>query len=334
MKTLKPQKLKWDDYGLLEDRINDLVWEIVFRPVLAKIKKLLPKKMLPDELKNAPEAPLRKALHDGMVQMTTDAKTGKAIFTLAGGRSSRELADAFHAFGASLDKTRNAYTCPVASVPDWVQTEAKSYTKRAKDTHEEVQRILKDLSSKADHAIDEFNLERGADHAVASIDKGWKDSAKALEIVPELNEEGKRVFIKGLAKTAKIPIKEMAQESIDSLRDVIGDNAVQGYRADRLFDMVRDEYGKTRGRARLIARQETANFMSNYRAAKAKEAGCKRYIWSCTPDDKVRKLHKDYDGLKFFYDKPPIIDERTKKRGNPGQFPNCRCVDIPILEAA
>lgn len=332
MKTLKKQTLKYGDWSMLEDRINDLLWEIIFRPIVKQIKSLLPKNMLPDELKNAKEAPLRKALRSGAVQMTTDAKTGKAIFSLVGGRSSRDLADAFREFGASLNKTLGAYTCPLASVPAWVRAESATYEDKSRKAHNEVKRILREVSSKADRVIDQYNLEKGADHAIASVDAGWKESAKALEIELELNAEGMKVFTKGLAKNAKIPIKEWAHEAIDRLRDRVEENAIRGYRADNLFESIRDEYGQTKSRVQLIARQETSNFMSVYRAARAKEAGCPRFIWSCTPDNKVRKAHKAHNKRAFFYDNPPIIDPVTGKRGLPGQDFNCRCTDLPILD--
>jgi len=347
MRTLRAQRLRSEYYALLEAQINDLLWETIYRPIVEHVRGLLPKRgaSLPAdpaklarayELRNAPgDAPLRAALRSGAVQMIVDAKADQAIFTLMGGKSSRALADAFHGFGATLNKTRGAYTCTRAAVPGWLRAEAAGFTARSKAAHDQLNKILDDIQGKKDRAVAAFNLFRGADHAVAQVAKGWKAAAKGFEVgVPELTDAGRVELARGMAETAKIPIKERMQEEVDRLRVQVEKNARQGYRAEGLVTRIRDEYAMSRSRAALIALQETANFMANYRAARAKDAGCEFYIWRCTRDNRVRPLHKAHNGVKYRYDAPPIIDERTGARGNPGQFPRCRCVDLPVISGA
>jgi len=336
MKTLQPQRLKYDDHAPLEDQINDLLWELVYRPVVERVRRLMPRGSVPrdrEELLNAEGDALRKALRDGSVQMTTDAKSGLAIFTLVGGKSSKGIADGMRSFGAKLDKTRGAYTCPVGQVPGWVGKEVLGYRVKSEAAHDQIHEILKDLKSKVRKAVDKFDLKPSTKHAVKSVDEGWKAAAKGLEVgIPELNETGLKELSKGMAEIAKIPIKDFAEEAIDRLRDEVDENASQGYRAEGLAERIRNEYAVSKSRAQLIARQETANFMANFRKARAKDAGCEYYIWRCTRDGRVRATHKAHDGRKFRYDDPPIVDPVTGRRGNPGNDFNCRCVDLPVVE--
>ena len=311
MKTLAAQKLRYEDYAILEDVINDLIWNLVFKPVVAVLKKSVPKNAMPKELKNAKDDALKAALKSGAVQMVTEKDT--AVFILAGGKSNREIADSFHSFGASLNKTRGAYTCKASLVPGWVRQEAASYTMRSKEAHAEVKKVLNALEGKIDKAVSDYNLEEGTDHAVKSVDSGWKQSAKSLEVVPELNKTGQDELSRGLAKTMKeVTIKDFAHEMIEDLREKVELNAEQGFRAEGLTAKIRDTYGVSKSRANLIAQTETSTFMSSYRAARAKQAGAEFYIWRCSNDSRTRPLHKKLDGHKFRYDNP--TDHRREDR--------------------
>lgn len=336
MKTLLPQRLEYGDYALLEDQINDMLWELVYRPVVEQVRKLMPKGAVPadrDELLNAGDAELKRALKSGQVQMTTSKDL--AMFNLVGGKSSRGIADAMRSFGAKLDKVRGAYTCPASAVPGWVRAEATGYTEKSKAFHSVLDTTLKDLKKEIADAVKKYDLTHATKKSVKGVDAGWKASAKGLEVgVPELNETGMAELAKGMAETAKIPIKDFAIEAIERLRDQVEENAEQGYRAEGLAERIRNEYAVSKARAQLIARQETANFMVNYRKARATEAGCTHYIWRSTNDDRVRAAHKAHNGRKFRYDDPPIVDPVTGRRGNPGNDFFCRCIDLPVLERA
>ena len=334
MKTLAPQELKFKDFAPLEDQVNILFWELLFKPLIEVIKGLLPKGTPPKELTNVSETKgFRDALRDGSIQMAMDAKTDKALFIFTGAKPNRKLVDTLRAFGAKLDRRTGAYVCELAEVPTWVRLDAESFTLASREAHAHLKLLLDDISTKIETAIDEYDLAKGADRAIASVDKGWKESAKTLEILPDLTPDGKAILGDNLVKSAKIPIKDWAKESIGRLRDQVEQNAMHGYRAADLAKRVRDEYGTTRAKSRLIARQETSNFMADFRAARAKEAGCRRYEWRCTMDERSRPSHKALNRKIFSYDAPPIVDPKTGRKANPGQDFNCRCVDIPILEA-
>jgi len=48
-------------------------------------------------------------------------------------------------------------------------------------------------------------------------------------------------------------------------------------------------------------------------------------------DSSVRKDHQILEGTRQKYADPPIVDQRTEARGNPGTWYQCRCVAVPVL---
>lgn len=58
--------------------------------------------------------------------------------------------------------------------------------------------------------------------------------------------------------------------------------------------------------------------------------GVSSYTWLTRKDKRVRHEHKLLDGKQFAFDAPPVVAENGM-RGNPGQFPNCRCKAAPAV---
>lgn len=126
-------------------------------------------------------------------------------------------------------------------------------------------------------------------------------------------------------------IQQQYHERISQL--VLRSAATGGNGAQDLFEAIRKYDGMTDRRAELIAIDQTRKITTVMNVERAKSVGMKRWEWihsggSTDP----RKLHLQYDGQIFDYDKPPVIDERTGERGFPGQLINCRCTMAPVLE--
>jgi SPP1 gp7 family putative phage head morphogenesis protein len=332
LKTLKPHGIAETHYAPLEDHINKVLWEKVFGPVVALLKKHLPragKKALP-ELKNAPEDVLREALRTGNVQMATDAKSGKAVFTVVGGQSNQKLADSLRSFGASFNRVISAYTCDIAQVPSWVRNAAESYSTQARDAHARLLVLLKDLERSS--ATGGFDLVDSTRQVVASTEDSWKSAARVLEVKPDLGPEGRTVLAEEMAKSAAIPVKDFIQEMLGELRTEVEANAERGYRMEGLAKRVAERFGVSQSRANLIAYQETNNFMSNYEMARSLDAGLPRYVWLCSMDGRERPDHRKLHGTTQRWDSPPIVCQRTGKQGHPGQDFRCRCVAASVIE--
>lgn len=364
MKTLPGQEVQHTDYAELLEEVDKLLWKIVYAPIVDLVRPALPKSLrgqvapraLQDatakELHNAAGDALRDALRDGRVQRLPDNKDGEAVFTVP--KPDRRISDDLKAIGCKLNKSTGLWTCAPSSVPAWVTLEAESYGTRARAAHEAVKALIDDLGEKVDELVDRASLAKGADAAVTKVTKGgWKEGAKKLEASWNLGPAGQEALAKAFERSRSIQIKSpgskvsvvsaldasakrevkvWAAEALARLRAEVEANAEQGYRAEGLAERIRNEYGVSKTRSELIARQETSNFMANYREARARDAGLKRYQWYCVRDSRTRKDHRALHGTIQYYSRPPITDTRTGARNNPGQDFRCRCVDRPVIE--
>ncbi|MES2155482.1 MAG: minor capsid protein [bacterium] len=364
MRLLPGQELAHTDYAELLKAVDRLLFEIVYSPIVDLVRPTMPSSLRGEispralqeatarELHNAGEDALRKALRDGAVQAIPDHTGKEALFKVA--KPNRHITDALKAFGCRLNKTTDLWSCPRSSVPTWVKVEAEGYAIKARAAHEAVKGLIDDLGEKVDRLVDDANLAKAADHAISEVAAGWKRGAKALEVGvgQDLGPAGEQALSAAFVRTRGIPIKSRgrvamvaavelstkrevkvwAAEALARLRAEVDENAKQGYRAEGLAERIRNEYGVSKSRSELIARQETNNFMANYRQARAADAGLKRYQWYCVRDSKTRKDHLDLHGRIFYYSNPPITDTRTGSRNNPGQDFRCRCNDRPVIE--
>lgn len=368
MKTLPGQELSHTDYAKLLEEIDRFLWEMVYAPVVDLVRPALPKVLrseiaprelrtaTPTELRNAGEKAaqeaLRKALQDGAVQMVPDATGKQALFKVA--KPNRLISDALKSFGCRLNKTTDLWACERADVPTWVRIEGQSYAAKMRALHDSIKKLTGDLEERIDDLLARASFAKGADHAITEIaDGGWKIGAKKLEASWDLGPAGQDALAKAFERSRGIPIKSpgtkvgmisaldesskrevkvWAEEALARLRAEVEANAEQGYRAEGLAERIRNEYGVSKNRADLIARQETNNFMANFREARARDAGLKRYQWFCVRDARTRKDHLELHGKIFYYSRPPVTDTRTGARNNPGQDFRCRCVDLPVVE--
>ena len=130
----------------------------------------------------------------------------------------------------------------------------------------------------------------------------------------------------GLIKSIQAQYHEKISQTV--LRSIqAGGNGSQD-----IFGQIRHIDGVTENRAKLIAIDQTRKVTTAMNVERAASAGIKKFEWLHSGGGAdPRRLHLDYDGQIFDYDKPPVIDERTGERGYPGQLPNCRCAMIPVI---
>lgn len=104
-----------------------------------------------------------------------------------------------------------------------------------------------------------------------------------------------------------------------------------GSRFPEIAKKIQESGEVARSRAILIARTEVARTASVLTEARATLAGSTHYMWMTSGDGTVRPDHKKLGGRIFAWDNPPIADEASGERANPGCIFNCRCWAKPIL---
>lgn len=92
-----------------------------------------------------------------------------------------------------------------------------------------------------------------------------------------------------------------------------------------LSKIIQKNFAMTKNKAGFIARDQTNKLNAKVAEYRQKALGGERYIWRTVEDVRVRPDHAKLDGKTFYWDKPPVIDKRTGRRGNPGSDFQCRC---------
>lgn len=313
------------DFKALETKLEkDLFW-ILFQPLVSVLKEMDPsrsdlKKF--DRMQNTAEDALRTALQTGSLQYSDGQFTGAISATIS--LALRQL-------GARRDRRTGNYALDPTKAPAWLRAETSLFQEKARQAHEKLKKILDMMADTSDELTDK--LEFVGLEPWAQAEKNWRQAALKVGLHPELRAPAQKKLAEEYNRNLKLKVKEFSKKAILDLRDDVEENAQAGLRFSTLIDRLERRHEITRTKAKFLARQETALYMSKFRKAQFGEMGITHYRWMVTHDDKLRDAHKDLHNRIFRYDDPPIVDPHTGRRANPGEDFNCRCVDQPIVEA-
>lgn len=113
---------------------------------------------------------------------------------------------------------------------------------------------------------------------------------------------------------------------------VLADPLNEGRSVADISKMLQEQAGYSQSRAELTARDQTLKAYAQIQQARQTAAGITRYVWTTALDERVRPDHADLDGSVQAWDDPPVVDQRTGRRGHPGEDFQCRCTAVPVLE--
>lgn len=126
--------------------------------------------------------------------------------------------------------------------------------------------------------------------------------------------ENKDYVIKSLPTAATAQIQGIALRGLRA-----------GYTAQKIGAEIQDQFGITKRRAELIARDQVSKLNNQLTMLRHKELGVKQFVWRTAMDNRVRPEHEELEGETFDYDDLP-------SEGLPGDACNCRCTQEPIIE--
>lgn len=315
---IAPRGARIIHYEDMERQVLGAFRRILFDPVVAIVKDTTSQSV--KKVFNAASPSLVRALESGQIQYAAGVFSGK--FNSA---TSKAILD----IGGTWIKNQSIYRINPASAPNWVKSAAAVYQSNSELAHKAILSELDEIQQNLAKAVEQNKV--NANRLVGQIAKDFYPVAKKLEINATLTPATQEKIATEYSDNMELWIMKWVDSQIQDLRGRVEENALQGYRFDKLIDMIKSRYNVSRSKAQFLARQETALFVSKYNEAKVKEAGVVSYKWSTAHDERVRSSHKHLDGTTQFYDHPPITDLATGARNNPGSDWNCRCVPIPIL---
>lgn len=217
--------------------------------------------------------------------------------------------------------------------PASISATASIANQKAKALNEKIETLINDIPNRVSATVDQmkYSIEKPLLDMNNQATKDLKSTGIILDVTPELSKS----IVDNYTNNLNIGIKNWTGDQTERLREMVEENILSGYNRLELIEQISSEYGTTMAKAKFLARQETTLLTSTVRDSRYQGAGILKYRWSATGgkegDGRTRTLHRMHHGKIYFYSSPPIIDERTGKRGNPGQAYGCRCGAVPLL---
>lgn len=172
-----------------------------------------------------------------------------------------------------------------------------------------------------------------AAHSTAQLSLGLKDMAERLEIQATMASPRVRAVAEAATAASVGLITRIPQQYLGAVQTAVMSAITTGSGLERLVPYLTKKYKGDARHAQLTALDQVRKASENFNEARVRALGAEEYVWLHTGGERYpRKLHQRYSGHTFRYDDPPVIDERTKERGKPGDAINCRCRARPVFK--
>lgn len=126
-------------------------------------------------------------------------------------------------------------------------------------------------------------------------------------------------------------IKSIPQRFFTNVESLVMQSVKSGRNLEELSTQLRDQYGVTKRRAALIARDQNNKATSAMNRARQTELGIERAVWLHSGAGKhPRPTHKAMNG-KTYNIKKGMYDPKEKRYVLPGELINCRCTSQSII---
>lgn len=217
--------------------------------------------------------------------------------------------------------------------PPSISATASIANQKAKALNDKISSLIGEIPSKVSAAVD--SLKYSIEKPLAQMSDQATDDLKSIGMSIEYNPELSRKISEDYTNNLNLDIKTWTPNQTERLREMVEKNVSSGYNRIELAELISNEYSVSMKKAKFLVRNETMLLTSTVRDERYQGSGIVKYDWSATGgksgDGRTRTLHRMLHGRTFFYASPPIIDEATGERGNPGQTYQCRCGAKPVI---
>jgi SPP1 gp7 family putative phage head morphogenesis protein len=138
-------------------------------------------------------------------------------------------------------------------------------------------------------------------------------------------EKGIRERLEAFAAANVQLVKSVPQRFFDEVGSRVVQGLRTGERAAALQADIKQRYGVSESRAKLIARDQVGKLYGELNMARQQDLGISSFTWRTSEDERVRPEHEELDGESFPWDAPP-------SEGVPGEPINCRCTGEPNIQ--
>lgn len=157
--------------------------------------------------------------------------------------------------------------------------------------------------------------------------------SNSLGVLPDTYKEFELNIMKKAIKNNFELIKSIPSKVLEIYRhrytEELIDEVARGKLTRGAFYRDLKEHGHRN--AKVIARTESSKLQAVILENRATELGSVAYVWRSSNDKRTRPTHRAMNDVVVFwrpFEEKPLLDNM---RGNAGEFPNCRCVALPIF---
>lgn len=198
--------------------------------------------------------------------------------------------------------------------------QATKFKSKEKSLTRYIKRISKDIVNRNNEGLVNIinALVTGSkgmtDKKQSELNKALQDTIKQRKIyVPLMNKFEENVSL----------IKNVPLDVVQELRNKYSSGV--SFRGSDIEEYL---YKRLGNRARLIIRTESSKLNAALTEVRARNLGVPAFVWSTSEDQRVRPSHKLMNGVVVFYGNILSLDKMV---GYAGEYPNCRCIGLPLV---
>ena len=250
------------------------------------------------------------------------------------GKISNNLAKEIEKIGGKWSKSAKGYRVSGKKLPADILQAIARVNIHNQEKLSKIRAYLDSLSDVSEYVTNNLSFDIEVTRIGKNLDTQLKHSLSSINVIPaEMTDLQRKEISKNYTNNLNYYIQKWTGSEVIRMRENLEPFILGGYRSEALEDMLMKEESISKKKAKFLARQETKLLVAEYRKNRLKEYGVDKYRWSTVLDGRERKLHKELNGKIFSWSNPPIIDEHTGERGNPGEAYNCRCRAIPVIDS-
>lgn len=220
--------------------------------------------------------------------------------------------------------SRDGYKLPLNKMPIKLQTTIARVNIWEEQKTDDLLRYLTELQENMEFITNKIEFYDEVEKIGRGLDSQLKTSLSKIGQIPyDITKHQLEEISQNYTNNLKFYIKKWTTQETAKLREGIQKLAMQGIRGRGMIKYIQQQKAVGERKAKFLARQETKLFVAEYQKNRFIENGITMYKWSAVMDSRTREDHRKLNGKIFSFNDPPIIDDSTGRRGNPGEDYNC-----------
>lgn len=168
--------------------------------------------------------------------------------------------------------------------------------------------------------------------STAQLMLGLKDLGDRMAIQATMATPRMRAIVQAASQASTQLITRIPEQFLGKVQVRVMSAITTGSGLSDLVPYLTKLYEGDARHAHLTALDQIRKVSENVNSTRLQSLGVEEYDWIHTGGERYpRKLHQRYNGKRFRFDDPPIIDEKTGVRGSTGDAIGCRCRKRAVL---